>query len=262
MYFLITYHFTYALTCITARQHVRPGSKGAMGSFASLAFGAFGNKSTSFWSVLGTPKMRRGKSMDLAENKVNMVDAPFANSKRHSKSKILTFLGSSADYIRGKIRNGHHLSIDSDPGIAATFLKQNASIHQNGHVGKRLVRGETIDTLSTDSMDGINENSKCQTAEDYSKQETVDSSVCDCGETNSLSPNTESISMQRTQSDTSPMRPILCRSDRINETADSIDRPRSASIGATSRNRLTVTHQAIFHCASSFDSIEGRTSDV
>ncbi|KAL4224773.1 Voltage-gated hydrogen channel 1 [Mactra antiquata] len=245
-----------------ARQHVRPGNKGAMGSFASLAFGAFGNKSTSFWSVLGTPKMRRGKSMDLAEtNKVNMMDTSFTHHKNH-KSKFLNFLGSSADYLKGKIRNGHHLSLDSDPGIASNFLKQNA-IHQNGHIGKRLVRGETIDTLSTDSMDGINDHSKEHTAdEDISKQETVDSSMYEGGDTGSQSPNTESSSMQRTQSDSTPTRPTLCRSDRINEQAGSLDRPRSASIGATSRNRLTVTHHAMFHCPESFDSIDERRSNV
>ncbi|XP_045176222.2 uncharacterized protein LOC123536823 [Mercenaria mercenaria] len=245
-----------------ARQ--RPGGKGAMGSFASLAFGAFGNKSTSFWSVLGTPKMRRGKSMDLVDNKVNSVDYQ-TNTKRHSKGKILSFLGSSAEFFSKKRKNGHHTSLDSDPGIASSFLKHNAAIHQNGHIGKRLVRGETIDTLSTDSMDGLNDKTAGETAEDYSKQGTVDSSVFG-EETGSVShidaTDIELASMQRTQSDVTPCRPFLCRGDRVKEETGSLDRPRSASIGASTHNRLTVDHHAVFYSVSSNESMYSKKEDV
>lgn len=204
--------------------------------------------------------------MDLVDNKVNSTDIHFQNNtKRHSKGKILTFLGSSAEFFSRKLKNGHHMSLDSDPGITATYLKHNAAIHQNGHIGKRLVRGETIDTLSTDSMDGLNDKTCGETAEDYSKQETVDSSVY--GEENSSVSHIdarehESASMQRTQSDVTPSRPFLCRSDRIKEETGSLDRPRSASIGASTHNRLTVNHHAMFHSLGSTESMYTKTENV
>jgi hypothetical protein len=237
-----------------------------MGSFASLAFGAFGNKSSSFWSVLGTPKLRRGKSMDLVDNKVSSVDCRYqTNDKRHSKGKILSFLGSSADFFSKKRKNGHHISVDSDPGIAVNYLKHNAAVHQNGHIGKRLVRGETIDTLSTDSIDCLNDKPHCENVDDYSKEETADSSLFG-EETYSVSHNEtyddESASMQRTQSDITPCRPFLCRSDRIREETGSLDRPRSASIGASTQNRLTVDHHAVFYSVSSNESVFSKKEDV
>lgn len=236
-----------------------------MGSFASLAFGAFGNKSSSFWSVLGTPKMRRGKSMDIVDNKIGSIDTQYPpNTKCHSKGRILSFLGSSAEFFSRKIKNDHHTSLDSDPGYAATYVKHNAAIHQNGHIGKRLVRGGTIDTLSSDSMDDFNDKTCGDTAEDYSKQETMDSSVCDGEETSSVSHTDAhgSGSMQRTQSDITPSRPQLCRGDRIVEETGVLDRPRSASIGATTHNRLTVNHHAFFHSMDSNNSAFSRKEDV
>lgn len=237
-----------------------------MGSFASLAFGAFGNKSASFWSVLGTPKMRRGKSMDIVDNKINSIDTqyPTTNNTRQSKGRILSFLGSSAEFFSRKVRNDHHMSLESDPGYAATYVKHNAAIHQNGHIGKRLVRGGTIDTLSSDSIDDFNDKTCGETAEDYSKQETIDSSVYDGEETSSVSHNAAqgSDSMQRTQSDNTPSRPQLCRGDRIIEDTGLLDRPRSASIGATTRNLLTVNHHAYFHSMDSTNSTFGRKEDV
>lgn len=140
-----------------------------MGSFASLALG-FG-KSSSFWSVLGTPNLRRGKSMECVDHKVISPDVP----KRHSKGRILSFLGSSTEFFRGKIKKSHQTSLDSDPGIAAAYLRYNATVQQNGHIGKRLVRGETIDTASTDtSLDG---DKKFHSEDEFSRHNTFDSSV-------------------------------------------------------------------------------------
>ena len=147
-----------------------------MGSFASLALG-FG-KSSSFWSVLGTPNLRRGKSMECVDNKVISPDGPLA-PKRHSKGRLLSFLGSSTEFFRGKIRRGHQTSLDSDPGIAAACLRYSTTVQQNGHAGKRLVRGETIDTASTDtSLDGIGDK-LCQSEDtcEFSRHNTIDSSV-------------------------------------------------------------------------------------
>jgi len=228
---------------LPAQQSVRPGSKGAMGSFASLAFGAFGNKTASFWSVLGTPKMRRGKSMEtVAQNRINIEDTGVNQQKRHSKGKLLGFLGSSADYIRGKMRSGHNRSIDSDPGF------QKAGPPLNGHICKRLVRGETIDTLSTDSIDDITDR-QCSTDE-YHKQETLDSSVFEGEESMSTSPIKEQVSMQmmRTQSDIVTARPPLCHASRLRDTMDAGDNihgtpSRRASIGAM--DSLTVNYHAV-----------------
>lgn len=211
-----------------------------MGSFASLAFGAFGNKSSSFWSVLGTPKMRRGKSMELV-NKVNHVDPVLPNTKRHSKGKIFGFLGTSADYIRGKIKNGHHLSLDSDPGMSANFVKSNI----NGHIGKRLVRGETIDTLSTDSIDDAHEHI-CVT-DDLSKQETMDSSGC--GDSGSVSPVADDKAMQRAQSDCVTTRPPLTHSQRLR---DQSRERRASSVGAM--DSLTVDYHPNYSTMDSEDS--------
>ena len=163
------------VTFFTARQPIRPG-KGAMGSFASLALG-FG-KSSSFWSVLGTPNLRRGKSMECVDNKIISPDGPLA-PKRHSKGRILSFLGSSTEFFRGKLRKGHQTSLDSDPGIAAACLRYGTTIQQNGHAGKRLVRGETIDTASTDtSLDGIGDKKyQSEDTYDFSRHNTLDSSV-------------------------------------------------------------------------------------
>ena len=146
-----------------------------MGSFASLALG-FG-KSSSFWSVLGTPNLRRGKSMECVDNKI-VQDGPLS-PKRHSKGRILSFLGSSTEFFRGKIRKGHQTSLDSDPGIAAAYLRYSANIQQNGHAGKRLVRGETIDTVSTDtSLDGTGDKKYHSEDDcDFSRHNTMDSSV-------------------------------------------------------------------------------------
>ncbi|XP_052799460.1 uncharacterized protein LOC128231081 [Mya arenaria] len=244
-----------------ARQQIRPGSKGVMGSFASLAFGAFGNKSTSFWSVLDTPKMRRGKSMEVvAQNRINNSETNVQNQKRHSKAKILGFLGSSADYLRGKIRNGHHLSLDSDPGP----LKANTSLHQNGHIGKRLVRGETIDTVSTESNDDLTER-QCST-DDYPKQSTIESSVFGGSLSPSLIVNEGSMQMFRTQSDSATARPPLCHSSCLQETSCSIEHPveqqpkRRASVGAM--DSLTVTYRADYCRSSSDDVFRNETSEV
>lgn len=219
-----------------------------MGSFASLAFGAFGNKSTSFWSVLGTPKMRRGKSMEVV-NKVNHVDPVVHTAKRHSKTKLFGFLGSSADYIRGKIRNGHHLSIDSDPGISANFSK----CHVNGHIGKRLVRGETIDTMSTESIEDVTEH-HCLT-DDFSKQDTMDSSVCD--DSGSFPPHTDVIAMQRTHSDCVTTRPPLEHSERLREERRE---RRASSVGAM--DSLTVNYQPHYRSMDSEESNLGETDQL
>ena len=146
-----------------------------MGSFASLAMG-FG-KSSSFWSVLGTPNLRRGKSMECVDHKVISPDGPLAPHvpKRHSRGRLLTFLGSSTEFFRGKLRKGNHTSLDSDPGITAAYLRYNATVQQNGHIGKRLVRGETIDTASTD--ESLDCDKAYHSEDDFSRHNTFDSSA-------------------------------------------------------------------------------------
>ena len=189
-----------------------------MGSFASLAFGALSNKSSSFWSVLGTPKMRRGKSMDVI-NKDNTTDVMTQNSKQNTKKRLFGFLGTSADYIRGKIRDDHHLSIDSDPGMSNNYVRN----HCNGP--KRLTRGETIDTMSLDSIDDNHD--ILGVVDEYSKQDTIDSSVYE--DSGSGTP-VELVTMHRAHSD--------CLTSQ-HPSRDSQDRMTS-SVGAM--NTLTVDY--------------------
>jgi len=189
-----------------------------MGSFASLAFGALSNKSSSFWSVLGTPKMRRGKSMDVI-NKDSTTDVMTQNSKQNTKKRLFGFLGTSADYIRGKIRDDHHLSIDSDPGMSNNYVRN----HCNGP--KRLTRGETIDTMSLDSIDDNHD--ILGVVDEYSKQDTIDSSVYE--DSGSGTP-VELVTMHRAHSD--------CLTSQ-HPSRDSQDRMTS-SVGAM--NTLTVDY--------------------
>ncbi|KAH3888648.1 hypothetical protein DPMN_012688 [Dreissena polymorpha] len=226
-----------------------------MGSFASLAFGAFGNKSGSFWSVLGTPKMRRGKSEDiLAGNKiVHSSDTTVQSEKRHSKGKLLGFLGSSADYLRGKInRNGHHTSLDSDS--IQTHFKSSIPMQQNGHIGKRLVRGETIDTLSTESNDDITDRN-CN-VDDLSKQETVESSVAEADFSNAASPKNDLVFMHRAHSDSVGTRPPLQHGSRLLDSLDSMDIQRRASFGAM--DSLTVHYRNPYNHSCSINNIDGK----
>ena len=189
-----------------------------MGSFASLAFGALSNKSSSFWSVLGTPKMRRGKSMDVI-NKDSTTDVMTQNSKQNTKKRLFGFLGTSADYIRGKIRDDHHLSIDSDPGMSNNYVRN----HCNGP--KRLTRGETIDTMSLDSIDDNHD--ILGVVDEYSKQDTIDSSVYE--DSGSGTP-VELVTMHRAHSD------CLTSQHPSRESQDRM----TSSVGAM--NTLTVDY--------------------
>ena len=112
--------------------------------------------------------------MECVDHKVTSPDGPLA-PKRHSRGKILNFLGSSTEFFRGKLRKGNHTSLDSDPGIAAAYLRYNATVQQNGHIGKRLVRGETIDTASTD--ESLDCDKKYHSEGEFSRHNTLDSSV-------------------------------------------------------------------------------------
>lgn len=186
-----------------------------MGSFASLAFGALGNKSSSFWSVLSTPKMRRGKSMDVLNKNSPTESVAAPHSKHNTKKRLFGFLGTSADYIRGKVKDDHHLSIDSDPGISSNFLRNNV----NGPVGKRLTRGETIDdTMSIDSVEDNHIN--LGVAEDFAKQDTLDSSVND--DSGSGTP-VDWIAMQRTHSDCLPSHDLKDLNVRKTSSAGAMD---------------------------------------
>jgi len=152
-------------------------------------------------------------------NKDSTTDVMTQNSKQNTKKRLFGFLGTSADYIRGKIRDDHHLSIDSDPGMSNNYVRN----HCNGP--KRLTRGETIDTMSLDSIDDNHD--ILGVVDEYSKQDTIDSSVYE--DSGSGTP-VELVTMHRAHSD--------CLTSQ-HPSRDSQDRMTS-SVGAM--NTLTVDY--------------------
>ncbi|KAL3842307.1 hypothetical protein ACJMK2_020337, partial [Sinanodonta woodiana] len=186
-----------------ARQPLQTG-KGIMGSFASLAFGgALGpSKSSSFWSVLGTPRLRRGKSMDILENK---KVKPEGKTEQH-KGRILSFLGSSTDFFKGKSKNGKQLSLDCDPAFGLAMFK-----NSNGNNNRKLQRTETIDTVSTDtSNEGHGDPVKrmCNGNNGMSRQDTNDSSVFEEDRNGSVRLETR-LTIERTRSEEDKRSPPL-----------------------------------------------------
>ncbi|XP_060072456.1 mucin-2-like [Ylistrum balloti] len=135
-----------------ARSSARPG-KGIMGSFASLAMGAIGggkSNGTSFWNLLNTPKLKRGKSEEwegkLGVSKMDSQSMRFnerlwtvsgsADMKKPRKSQSLTQQGTT----------------ESDPGTPPTIRGRLKAL-------KRLLkRQETVDSYS--STETIDKNSR------------------------------------------------------------------------------------------------------
>lgn len=153
--------------------------------------------------------------MDVLNKNSPSEPVAVPHTKHNAKKRIFGFLGSSADYIRGKIKDDHHLSIDSDPGISSNYLRNNI----NGPMGKRLTRGETIDdTMSIDSVEDNHIN--LGVIEDFAKQDTLDSSVND--DSGSGTP-VDWIAMQRTHSDCLASREPIETGVRLTSSAGAMD---------------------------------------
>ena len=175
--------------------------------------------------------------MECVDHKVISPDGPLAPNipKRHSRGRILNFLGSSTEFFRGKLRKGNHASLDSDPGITAAYLRYNATVQQNGHIGKRLVRGETIDTASTDESLDCDKN--YQSEDDFSRHNTFDSSAFGDGSNDSPAsdPQLRTARQSSEREETTPDRMVDDQQDdgsnyRKLEASPIIRRPNSLSV--------------------------------
>ncbi|XP_062595767.1 uncharacterized protein LOC134257137 [Saccostrea cucullata] len=140
-----------------ARQPVKPG-KGIMGSFASLALGALGghkSNGSSFWNLLATPKLRRGKSEEW-EGKTGVQVKEDTRSLRYT-DRVWTVAGTSDLHKKNKKARSlsHQSTVDSDPGTP-TIIKGRLKA-----IKRFLRRQDPVDNASFSSMDTVEKDSKC-----------------------------------------------------------------------------------------------------
>lgn len=138
---------------LIAKHCVKPG-KGIMGSFASLAFGALsGNRSNgaSIWSLLGTPKLRKGKSMEW-EGKLGSKDD--AKSLRYSE-RVWSIASPQDTKKCNQLRLlNQQNTVESDPGTSTPSLRGKLKQFK-----RFLKRQETVSSLS--SNETLDKHSKC-----------------------------------------------------------------------------------------------------
>lgn len=129
-----------------------------MGSFASLALGALGAHKTngsSFWNLLATPKLRRGKSEEWeAKTGVQMKDD--TRSLRYT-DRVWTVAGTSDLHKKNKKARSlsHQSTVDSDPGTP-TIIKGRLKA-----IKRFLRRQDPVDNASFSSIDTVEKDSKC-----------------------------------------------------------------------------------------------------
>ncbi|XP_033752439.1 putative uncharacterized protein DDB_G0277255 [Pecten maximus] len=234
------------------RSSSRPG-KGIMGSFASLAMGAIGggkSNGTSFWNLLNTPKLKRGKSEEwegkLGVSKVDSHSMRFnerlwtvsgiSDMKKAKKSQSLTQQGTT----------------ESDPGTPPTIRGRLKAL-------KRLLkRQETVDSYS--STETIDKNSRFS-LDRLSSSDNI---------TPLQSVDIESVTDMET-GDEGPGRLSLSPYDVINECME--DKLEEGSIvGDATQNRPSKTNIIVTTCSTddcdsltfstggSKDSLKSRTS--
>lgn len=132
--------------------------KGIMGSFASLALGALGghkSNGSSFWNLLATPKLRRGKSEEW-EGKTGVQTKEDTRSLRYT-DRVWTVAGTSDLHKKNKKARSlsHQSTVDSDPGTP-TIIKGRLKA-----IKRFLRRQDPIDNASFSSIDTAEKDSKC-----------------------------------------------------------------------------------------------------
>lgn len=129
-----------------------------MGSFASLALGALGghkSNGSSFWNLLATPKLRRGKSEEW-EGKTGVQIKEDTRSLRYT-DRVWTVAGTTDLHKKNKKARSlsHQSTVDSDPGTP-TIIKGRLKA-----IKRFLRRQDPVDNASFSSMDTTEKDSKC-----------------------------------------------------------------------------------------------------
>ncbi|KAK3101234.1 hypothetical protein FSP39_001992 [Pinctada imbricata] len=139
-----------------ARQ-VMKQSKGIMGSFASLALGAIGggkSNGASLWNLLGTPKMRRGRSEEW-EGKLGVnKDKEETKSLRYTE-KVWTMGTSETKKHKHSKSLTYQNTVESDPGTPTVIRGKIKALK------RFLKRQDPVDSGSFSSVDTVEKDSKC-----------------------------------------------------------------------------------------------------
>ena len=129
-----------------------------MGSFASLALGAIGggrSNGASIWNLLGTPKMRRGKSEEW-EGKLGVnKDKEDTKSLRYT-DRVWTAVGTPEIKKHRKSKSlTHQNTVESDPGTPTVIRGKIKALK------RFLRRQDPVDNGSFSSMETVEKDSKC-----------------------------------------------------------------------------------------------------